>query len=329
MKSSLPTYSVAIRTLGKAGKLYQNLLDSLLVQSHKPEKIVIYIADGYPIPAETIGIEQYVYVSKGMVAQRALLYKEIESEYILMLDDDAVLAPDSVEKLFSGLLSDPRAKCIAVNSFANHQWTWREKLKYALFGTTPRKSDGYAFRVKNNICYSYNINPEGYVLRTESFAGVAFLIHADTFRSINFADERWMDEFGYAIGDDLLLAQKLLFNGHTSLVHYNSGVVHQDAQTGHLRTNFADKLEHNTCLLYVVWHRIRSSANSNSIPFLIYVDYWISVIWKSLLYVLISIYMMNFKVILGYWTGLCRGVVYTRSPKYKSLKPFIVTGKKQ
>ena len=81
-------YTVAIRTLGTAGEKYQRLLNSLVAQTVQPASILVYIAEGYPIPTETIGIEQYIYVKKGMVAQRALSYDEIETEYILFLDDD-------------------------------------------------------------------------------------------------------------------------------------------------------------------------------------------------------------------------------------------------
>lgn len=76
-------YAVVIRTLGTAGEKYQTLLDSLNRQTIQPLKIFVYIADGYAIPKETIGKEQYIYVKKGMVAQRALYYDEVDTEYIL------------------------------------------------------------------------------------------------------------------------------------------------------------------------------------------------------------------------------------------------------
>lgn len=57
-------YTVAIRTLGKAGEKYQTLLNSLNRQTLQPSKILVYIAEGYTIPKETIGKEQYIYVKK-------------------------------------------------------------------------------------------------------------------------------------------------------------------------------------------------------------------------------------------------------------------------
>lgn len=113
-------YSVAIRTLGTSVESLRLELESLHQQTILPEKIIIYIARGYTRPAFTVGKEEYVEVDKGMVSQRALRYKEISSEYILMLDDDVVLAPDSVERLI-GQMRDTGAHCIAVDTFKNHK----------------------------------------------------------------------------------------------------------------------------------------------------------------------------------------------------------------
>lgn len=96
-------YVAVIRTLGTAGEKYQTLLNSLDQQTIQPSKILVYIAEGYRIPKETIGKEQYIYVKKGMVSQRALPYNEVDTEFILFLDDDLFLPNDFVEKMFSFL----------------------------------------------------------------------------------------------------------------------------------------------------------------------------------------------------------------------------------
>lgn len=96
-------YTAVIRTLGTAGNKYQQLLDSLVAQTIRPAKIIVYIAEGYPLPKETVGIEEYVYVKKGMVAQRALPYDEVNTKYILFLDDDLYLPANAVEQMFQHL----------------------------------------------------------------------------------------------------------------------------------------------------------------------------------------------------------------------------------
>ena len=50
-------YTAIIRTLGTAGEKYLTLLKSLECQTIKPQKIIVYIANGYSLPKETIGKE--------------------------------------------------------------------------------------------------------------------------------------------------------------------------------------------------------------------------------------------------------------------------------
>ena len=111
-------YTAVIRTLGKAGEKYQKLLDSLVAQTIKPKQIIVYIAEGYPIPKETVGIEQYVYVKKGMVAQRALTYDEVDTDYILFLDDDVFLPDNAVDTLYNEMM-DFDADVISPDVFPN------------------------------------------------------------------------------------------------------------------------------------------------------------------------------------------------------------------
>ncbi len=65
------SYCIAIRTLGKAGEKYQKELDSLVKQTIPPKKILVYLAEGYERPKETVGVEEIIYCPKGMVSQRA------------------------------------------------------------------------------------------------------------------------------------------------------------------------------------------------------------------------------------------------------------------
>ena len=89
---SVLTYSIAIRTLGTSGDKFIKELRSIVSQTVQPEKVVVYIAEGYSRPEVTVGKEEYVWVKKGMMTQRALPYDEISSDCILMLDDDVRLA---------------------------------------------------------------------------------------------------------------------------------------------------------------------------------------------------------------------------------------------
>ena len=165
-------YTAVIRTLGTAGEKYQTLLDSLNNQTIQPKKILVYIAEGYSLPKETIGKEEYIYVKKGMVAQRALNYKEVESEYILFLDDDVFLPEESVEMLYK-YLSDNNADVISPDVFYNAGRSFWGKLLMFISGRMKaRKDDGlWGYKVMRNSGYSYNNNPKSGVYLSQTNAG--------------------------------------------------------------------------------------------------------------------------------------------------------------
>ena len=126
-------YTAVIRTLGTAGAKYQTLLDSLVSQTLPPEEILVYIAEGYEIPSDTVGTEKYIFVKKGMVAQRALRYDEVKTEYILFLDDDLYFPPDAVEKMFS-LLGRYGADVISPDVFHNSERPFKQRFMMAASG---------------------------------------------------------------------------------------------------------------------------------------------------------------------------------------------------
>lgn len=109
-------YSVAIRTLGTNPELLKRELESIFRQTILPEKVIVYIAEGYKRPSFQIADEEYIWVRKGMVAQRALRYEEIESPYILLLDDDVELSPASAEKMLNAMLTY-KADCVGADVF--------------------------------------------------------------------------------------------------------------------------------------------------------------------------------------------------------------------
>ena len=250
--TAYPSYTVAIRTLGKAGEKYETLIRSLKAQTLAPEQINVYIPDGYPRPSQ-VADEIYLSAPKGMVSQRALPYEEITTGYILFCDDDVYLPPDAVKKLFDALLQG-NADCIAPNVFPNHEWSLKEKITVALlYGTYPSILSKYAFRIRKSSYYNYALHPRP-VMPTQSFAGPCFLIRKEAFRQVHYEDERWIDPFSYANGDDQLLAYKLYLNGFRTLEHFDSGIVHLDARSGRIRDE--RKNHYNNCILrYVIWYR--------------------------------------------------------------------------
>lgn len=243
---------MAIRTLGKSGVAYETLIRCLKKQTIPPAKIVVYIAEGYSLP-DRVADEVYVYCKKGMAHQRALPYDEIYTEYILLCDDDVYFAEDAVEKLFSAMLEN-QADCISPNVFPNHDMRFRMKLiKAALYGELPSFRKKYAFRIRKSSNYSYCNNPRE-VMEAQSCAGPCMLVKKSVNNSLNYTDELWLDQFPYTSGQDQIFAYKLYRYGYKLMIHYDAGVIHLDAKTGHIKDQKQADFNKRK-IRYIEWYR--------------------------------------------------------------------------
>lgn len=260
-------YTAVIRTLGLAGEKYKRLLDSLCTQTIKPERILVYIADDYPIPKETCGKEEYIHVKKGMIAQRALQYKEVETEYILFVDDDVYFPVDSVANLFQ-TLEEHNADVIAPDVFDNASRGIKAEILMTLSGRmrARRHDDLWAYKVMATGGYSYNKTPQAKAYLSQTNAGPCFLCRKKDFLKINFQDELWLDQIGYAIGDDQIMFYKMYLAGLKQLTAFGTGIKHLDAG-GNLGNKEKELklIEGDYFFRKVFWHRFLHTPEKKSI----------------------------------------------------------------
>lgn len=223
-------YTVVIRTLGTAGEKYRIELDSLMSQTFPPEEIIVYIAEGYTIPDETCSKVQYVYVKKGMIAQRALPFDEVKTEWILFLDDDVYLPPTGVELLFKAV-SESGADVISSDVFDNSSRSIKSELLMTVSGRMrARRGDRkWGYKVMRTAGYSYNKTPGRGVLLSQSNAGPCLLCRKSDFLKIRFNEELWLDTLPYALGDDQIMFYKMYLSGLKVMTLYGSGIEHLDA----------------------------------------------------------------------------------------------------
>lgn len=324
-------YSVAIRTLGTAGDKYQKELDSLINQTIPPTQILVYIAEGYEIPKETVGCETYIHVPKGMVAQRALDYSEVTTDYVLLLDDDVYLAPDTVEKLYQGLM-DMNGDCIAVDIFKNQNLRFSNKiLGFITNWAYPRKHDNWAFKVQRNGSFSYNNSPRNDVYLSQSAAGAVSLWKKSSLLSIRLKDELWMDDFPFAYGDDLLTFYKLYRNGGRLLIHYTVNVEHLDAGTSSGKYKKDTKrLYYRSLLWFVLWRRINyeRADMSGFSRFLSGLSFFFKSVWGSLLHLGYSMIRLNITPFYYFCKGLIDGWRFVHSSIYKKIPNYIISPKR-
>ena len=310
-------YTAVIRTLGTAGDKYQQLLNSLDCQTIQPSEIIVYIAEGYPLPKETIGKERYVYVKKGMVAQRALPYDEVKTEYILALDDDLYLPDDTVEKMFS-LLKSNNADVISPDIFPNAERPFKAELMMTFSGRMMacRGDDKYGYKVMRNAGYSYNKNPQNDVLLSQTNAGAMFLCKKDFLCSINFQDELWLDKSLYPLGEDQVMYYKMYKKGAKILTWYKHKVVHLDGG-GNLNPEKEQRLIYSDFRFKTIfWHRFIFLPEQSA-----FMKFWdLCCIAYVLLFTLtISLLKVEFPILKIKFNAIKDGISFINSKEYKTL----------
>ena len=315
-------YCVAIRTLGTAREKYQVLLDSLNRQTIKPKKILVYIPFGYDLPKETVGWEKYIRCPKGMITQRSLPFDEIDTDYILFCDDDLWLADDFVEELYKGLQEND-GDSIAPDVFRVQEMSTIGRIKKAIASYAfPRKNDGWAFKVMRNAGYTYNIHPAQDILPTESAAGACILIKKSVYKAIHFDDERWMEDFGYPLGEDLLFTHKLFIMGFKSFIHFSAGIKHLDASGGNHSFAVA-KFRKGIALDYVIQYRIKFRLKNNSFfEKLLCICSTLIKNAEQLLFTSCKEMLKGNFVLIEYFKGIRDGIKYIHSEKYKQIPAF-------
>lgn len=311
-------YTAVIRTLGTAGKKYQTLLDSLNRQTLQPSKILVYIAEGYEIPKETIGKEQYIYVKKGMVAQRALPYKEVDTEYILFLDDDLFLPNDFVEKMYF-FLEKNHANVISPDVFPNAERPFLGKCLMLLSGRMlPRNNDGkWGYKVMRNSGYSYNNHPRPGVYWSQTNAAACFFCRKTDFLKIHFEEEQWMDHMKYAQGDDQVMYYKMYLSGLKQLTWFGSGIKHLDAGSTMMSEEKEKMLIYSDLRFKAIfWHRFIYQPDKNMLSRL-----WsmICIGYALGFTLLISTLKCNFDILRLKYKAIKEAVNFIRSEEYKTL----------
>ena len=258
-------YSVAIRTVGKAGEKYIREIQSLHSQTVKPEHIYVHLAHGFERPKEQVGIEEYIDTPKGLVHQRAAA-NMVEEDYVLIIDDDVYFPEDAVEKMYDALQTY-LADGIAPDTFPSQNMSFVSRIGAYLTNTVRRrKNDGWAIKIERSGAFSYNGYPEkGAIYPTESAAGTAVFMKTAVWKAIRYQDEQWIDQYpAGTFGEDQLMYQKIVENGYKLLMWYDSGVLHLDANTNKASQKTYDKIYFRAMAQYLTWYRCVYDLPKNS-----------------------------------------------------------------
>ena len=320
------SYTVAIRTLGKSPQL-KTELEEIYAQSIKPERVIIYIAEGYEKPDFRIADEEYEWVKRGMVNQRLLSYDDIRSDYILMLDDDVALQPDSMEKLLNSIKEND-ADLIGADTFRNHRLPLTTKIKGAVSNFVfPHFSQKWAFKIHKNGSFSYINNPEKDFYPSQSCAGNAMLWKTASYKQLRMQDELWLDDLPFAYGDDMLESYKVFKNGMKPGVVFDSGITHLDNQSasGSFRKS-PEFIKDRTKAMFSVWWRTCFKPGDTVFfsQLLTATAFSLKMTWLFFVFLSLSIVQLDCSYIANFLKGLSEGWKFVHSETFRSLPPYVI-----
>ncbi len=225
-------YSIYVRTLGKGGEKYAQLLKSIQNQTIPPRKVVIVLPYGYEPPKERLGYEIFEFSQKGMLQQRIYAIYHVETEYILLLDDDVSFENSFVEKLYA-TIKKANADC-AIAPLTNDRQHQRKLSNFIgrITRTQIIRNEDTPFYIEINRLGGYSIQKElcpNKVYYTQSAHGSHCFIKSKCIQNIHFEEELWLEKSGYALPDDQVMFYKIFKHGYKIAVCTNSNFYHLDA----------------------------------------------------------------------------------------------------
>lgn len=317
-------YTVAVRTLGTAGKVFEAEIKSILRQTVLPYEILAYIPYGYDLPEDFEGMSaiKWIRCGKGMITQRSQDMSHIKTKYILFLDDDVELQPISAEMLISEI-EENDGDCIAANVFRNCDMNLKQIISCFKYLTFPHFSKKYSVIIRGSAHYSYALKPAN-VMLSQSAAGPCSMIKSEVFNKLEFEQERWLEDFGYPLGEDLLMFNKIYQSGGRLLISNDCGAVHLDAKTGHQKNVKEINFKQNI-IWYCLWHRTQYMT-AGSLPARLQktASYYASWLWLAAIDVVSCLKSRSLWRLKNRLKSLPAAKKYIKGERYSGIRPYII-----
>ena len=322
------TYSVAIRTLGLDPQTLERVLRGVFAQTVRPEKVMVYIARGYRKPDFRVGSEEYVEVGKGMMRQRALDYKEITSDCILMLDDDLEMDPDVAGRLLKAISEG--YDLVGCDVFKNHKMSLTAKVKAAVTNLVRPHKRNYGFALTRSGSFLYPRHPEEGVCDSDTCAGNIMMWRRQSLLGLRLTDEIWLDSLGFAYGDDALISYKATANGLKVGVDFDAEVTNLDRRTSSdLYRRDPERYYIRAKAMTMTWWRmiyqpLGRNVKGNPIVHGCGLD---KALWVSFLMIFQSIFSLSHRPFTATVRGIKDGAKEAENGVLASLPPYIISNK--
>ena len=139
---------------------------------------------------------------------------------------------------------------------------------------------------------------------------------------MRWEDEVWVEQFGFAYGDDLLETYKLVVNGGRLGVLYDSGVLHLDAQSASSQhRNNLQRYYVRSMVSAIIWHRTIWQIRKG---WLTAFAFAFKQVWLLLINSIAGLVLLKPRIPVLFLHGLREANRYCKSDAYQSLPPFVI-----
>ena len=314
-------YFVVIRTLGTAGEKYASLLQSIDNQTIKARGVYVFIADGYSLPKEKLGYENFVYTRKGMWHQRIYGMQYVAerhpNSFLLVLDDDISFESDFVEKMFQNIRESDADVMIPgfgkVGNFKRNVICALNGSRYESSKTDYRISicATSGFIVSTKMC---NLMP------TQSGRFNIFMINSSCINKLELEDEYWVEDCKYALPDDQVFFYKCFLKGLTQISCITPKYTHLDH--GSSNPNRRIDMAHAQGRNYLIfWHRfLFKPCKSIHKKIILCFAILYRLIMNCIIIFISCIVHKNLQILKSYMLGLLNGMRFINSNDYKIMR---------
>lgn len=313
MKISMCIYAIYIRTLGKGGEKYQRLLNSIKNQTVHPKEVVVVLPEGYDKPKERLGYERFEYSKKGMVQQRVFAIADVQTPYILLLDDDVEFEPTYIEKLFYTMQKANAQCCIPILKDNSQKTSFIKRVINNFIGCEVHKDTKDNFFMKINMCGGFVVNTNLHFdvqYYSQTGHGSNCFIESKALKNIHFENEQWLEDSVYALPDDQVMFYKIYLTGYKIAVCPDVYFCHLDAASTNDGQRQLRITQAKASNFLIFWYRFIYLKRFGFSKFKSLLCIIHRLFWECLLYILKC---HNFKAVLYVKRGVQYGLNYIRN----------------
>lgn len=300
----------------------QPFCKALAIKQLNQGGVYVFIADGYPLPKEQLGYENFVYTRKGMWHQRIYGLQYVAERHpdslLLVLDDDVCFESDFIENMYKNFRESNADIMIP---WVGKTGNFKKNLFYGITGNRFETSrSNYRISICATSGFKVCTQRETNLMPTQSGIFIIFMMKSSCIKNLQLEDEYWVENCKYALGDDQVFFYKCFKRGLKLISCITPKYKHLDHGSSNPNRRI-DLAYAKGCNFLIFWHRFLFKPCKSILKKIILC---FAILWRLAMLGITSFLscIKNKKpqIIKSYLKGLFDGIRFLNSNDYKKLR---------